>query len=86
LHGRERDVFVGLEDIDQVMRNTPAFGLGRLGDTDVELTVEVARVGVNDLAVELQAEVNGAGGLADAGWPVDGDQWRLRFGGRGGVQ
>jgi hypothetical protein len=86
LHRRERDVLVRLEDVDQVVWNAPAFGLCRLGDTNVEPAVEVARVGVDDLAVDELAEVNGAGGLADAGWPVNGDQRRLWCGEPGGDQ
>ena len=45
--------FVEIDDVNEMMRDAPAFGGGRLGGADVEPAVNLHGIGGNDFAVEL---------------------------------
>jgi hypothetical protein len=61
------------------MGNPPHLSRVRFGDTDVEPSVQIARVGVDDLTVELTSERDAEGRLANGGRTGDGDEASARF-------
>jgi hypothetical protein len=64
------------QDVDEVMRNLPPLARVRFGDADVELPIEIARVGVDDLSIEFQGQFNAESRLADSGRTGDDDDTR----------
>ena len=71
--------FLGhIQDVQEMVWHSPAFGPGDLGGTDVHAAVELHGIGVDDLAVELQCERDREIGLAGAGRPDDGDHRQSR--------
>ncbi len=73
---RERHLIVRIEDVDKMVGHSPALDDVRLGDADVHAPIEVARVGVDDLPIEAQAELNPELCLADSGRPGNDDELR----------
>ena len=65
--------FVGVENIDQVMRHARPFGVGRLGGADIHPAVDLHRVAGDDLAPESLGERKRERALARRGRPDDGE-------------
>src|SRR5215208_5278944 len=61
------------------MRNLPPLAKIRLRDADVELPIEIARVGVDDLSIEFRSQLNAECRLADGGRTGNDDDARARF-------
>jgi hypothetical protein len=76
---------VGAHHVEQVVRDARALLERRLGGPDVEVAVDLHRVGVHDLAAEAQGELDRERRLAGGGRARhDDDGRRLRCGGRHG--
>ncbi len=58
---------VGIRDVDQVMRNSAAFGLWQLGGADVKIAEDLHRVAVDDLAIQFPGKLKGQLALAATG-------------------
>lgn len=67
LAGCER--LVGICDINQMMRDAPAVGWREFGRPDVEPAIDLERVAVDDLAIELLGQMEAKLALAGAGGP-----------------
>ena len=63
-------------DVEQVVRDAVALGLGLLGGADIHALVELHRVGVDDLAAEHLGQRDGQAGLAGGGRAHHGDDVR----------
>src|SRR5215217_917487 len=75
----EAHVAVRRQDVDEVMRNAPSLVAARFGDPDVEPSIEVARIGVDDFTSEFLGEGNAECGLADSGRTGNHDDSWTRF-------
>lgn len=73
---RKRHLIVRIEDVNEVVRHAPALDDIGLRDTDIHTPVEVAGVGVNDLPIEAQAQLDPELRFADSGWPGNHDELR----------
>lgn len=62
-----REDFVGLQEVEQVVRNAAAFGDGQLGRADVEAPVELQRIKIYDFATEIQGQLDGKVALSGPG-------------------
>ena len=67
------------QDIDEVMWNPPPLDKVRFGDADVEPPIEVPRIGVDHLTIELRGQCNAESRLADGGRTGNDDDARARF-------
>jgi hypothetical protein len=72
---------VGLDEIETVVDDTPAFRGGRLGRPDVEAPVDLARIGRDDLRIAAgrpqgERELDGEARLAGGGRAADYDERR----------
>ena len=63
------------DEIDQVMRDAFAFVERNFRCGYLDLLVDLDRVAVDDLAVELQRDFNSESALAGRGWTDDRDDW-----------
>jgi hypothetical protein len=61
----------GVDEIDHVIPHAAALLIARFVGRDVEALVNLARVGDDDLAPELERHLEGQRGLADACRPDD---------------
>ena len=61
------DVFLRLEDIDQVMANPTALVMRWFSDTYVEVAVEITGIDIDHFAVKREREIDRAGRLSDPG-------------------
>jgi hypothetical protein len=73
--------FVGLDEVDEVMRDFLLVARKDLRGADVEMTIDLRRIANEDFAVETLCEFDGEGRFAGGGGAEDDDQAR----GRGGV-
>ena len=67
----QRHVAFWRENVDQVVRHGVALGQIWLGHPDVEATVEVPRVGVDDFSAERESQFDAESGLTDRGRTAD---------------
>jgi len=73
--------FVGLDEVDEVMRDALPFAPRDLRGADVEVAIDLRRIADEDFAVEALGEFDGERGFAGGGGAEDDDEAR----GRGGV-
>ena len=69
-----RPALAGIEDVDQVVRNSLAFGRAGFRRADVETPVGLERVGVDDLAAERLGEREAERALARGGRAEDDEE------------
>ena len=72
--------FVGLDEVDEVMRDAALIARLNLGGADVEVAIDLRGIADEDFAVEALGEFDGEGGFAGGGGAEDDDEAR----GRGG--
>ena len=80
LVGGKRHRLVGIDDVDEVVRHATSLGDRGFGDADIEPSVEIAGVGVRDLAIKAARELDGGAGFPDGRWPDDCHQFGARLG------
>jgi len=71
----EAVILVRVYEVEQVMRDRVALIGSRLACTDVEMAIDLATVGVYDLAVKFPRRLNGKIAFADRRRPQDGQQF-----------
>ena len=66
---------IGIHHIDQMMRDYFPLPQGGLGGADIHVFVDLAAIGVDDLATESPAQLNRKRRLAHGGGANDGYEW-----------
>jgi len=72
--------FVGLDEVDEVMRDLLLTSRGDLRGADVEVAIDLGRIADEDFAVEAAGEFDGERGFAGGGGAEDDDEARVRGG------
>ena len=73
--------FVGLDEVDEVMRDAVPIAPRDLCGADVEVAIDLRRIADEDFAVEAAGEFDGERGFAGGGGAEDDDEARWRGGG-----
>ena len=66
---------VGIENVDQVMGNSAAFGQRQFGRADIEVAIHLQGVAVDNFAVELFRDQKCEIALSGSGGTGDCNQW-----------